>query len=166
MAVVLKATLEKRLEKALDEAIELADLGDEHIPAVKIAGRVFDSETDLIEEITRPWIVERLAWMISRRRRARWDRELGRGQMILPDPIFKGLPKTIFLRNGQRPRLMGSQLTQTEDHLKLLRERYENHPRVTQFEAVVELHRKWARVHRGISLQDAMRREAEEREGN
>ena len=164
MSITLKLKLEKRLDKVLDEAIELASIGDQYVAAHKIAARVYETETELMEEVSRTWVIERLTWVISRRRRARWDQRLGRGQMVLPDPIFQGLPKTIFLRNGKRPRLGGAILTETEDHLRLLRERFKNHPRVTQFEAVVDLHRKWATIERGISLEDAMRREAGERE--
>jgi hypothetical protein len=160
----LKPKLETRIELMLDEAIELASLGDQHIKARSIAERIYESEKDLMEEVSRLWVVERLTWMITRRRRARWDQELGRGQMMLPDPVFQGLPKTVFLRNGQRPRLMHTVLSETEDHLKLLRERFKNDPRVRQFEAVVELHRKWSAVQRGITLGEAMKHEAQERE--
>ncbi|GAC1424738.1 MAG: hypothetical protein NVSMB64_32040 [Candidatus Velthaea sp.] len=162
-AITLKPTLEKRMRQALDDAIELADLGDRRVPAAKIAESVFDRETELIEELSRPWITERLAWLIARRRKERWNAESPFGQMILGDPVFQGLPKTIFIRSGQRPILRDATLRETEDHLKLLRDRFKNNPRVKQFEAVVELHRKWAAVRRGISWSDAQRLEAEER---
>jgi hypothetical protein len=158
-----KLSLEKRIEHMLDEAIELADLGDRRVPAQKIAERIVDSETELVREAQRFWSIERLTWMISRRRRARWRNETPL-QMVLPDPIFQGLPRTIFLRNGQRPRLDFCTVSETEDHLKLLRDRLKSHPRVQQMEAVVELHRKWAAIQRGISWSDAKRREAESRE--
>jgi hypothetical protein len=60
----------------------------------------------------------------------------------------------------------GALLAETGEHLKLLRERYpkQKNWRVTQFEAVVELHRKWANVHRGITWGEALRKEAESRE--
>ncbi len=161
---MLKEKLETRIERTVDEAIELSSIGDQHVKAQKIAERIYETEPDLIAEVSRAWVLERLTWIITRRRRARWDQELGRGQMTLPDPVFQGLPKTVFLRNGERPRLMHTTLSQTEDHLKLLRERFKNDPRVRQFEAVVELHRKWSGIERGISLGDAMKREAEERE--
>jgi hypothetical protein len=163
-ATATKISLEDRVSKVIEEALELADLGDLYIPAHKVAARVFETETDLIAEVARPWIVERLTWMISRRRGARRTEKYPSEQMVLPDPIFQGLPKTIFLRNGERPRLDYATLTETEDHLKLLRERFKTNARVTQFEALVELHRKWAAVYRGITWTDAKRREAEQRE--
>ena len=161
---VFQPKVETRIEKTLDEAIELAELGGQHVNARKVAERIYDSEADLMAEVSRMWVIDRLTWLITRRRRARWDRELGQGQMMLPDPIFQGLPKTVFLRSGERPKLMQTTLGQTEDHLKLLRERFKNDPRVRQFEAVVELHRKWSAVERGISLGRAMEREAKQRE--
>lgn len=158
-----KLNLDKRIEAMLDDAIELADLGDRHIPAIKIAERIVDEDTELLREAQRFWTIERLAWMIARRRKDRWRHQHPR-QMVLPDPVFQNLPKTIFLRNGQRPRLDYCTVSETEDHLKLLRDRLKNHPRVRQMEAVVEIHRKWAAAHRGICWLDAQRKEAESRE--
>lgn len=63
--------LEKRVQKVLDDAIELADLGGRRIPAHEIAERVFENALELMEEVRRPWTLERLACMIARRRRAR-----------------------------------------------------------------------------------------------
>jgi hypothetical protein len=160
----LTPALEKRIEAALDEAIELAEIGSAHVPAHRLAQRIYETEVSLMEEASRAWVIERLTWMITRRRRARWDQKFPHLQMCLPDPVFQGLPKTVFLRNGERPKLLTTTLTQTEDHLKLLRERFKHDPRVRQFEAVVELHRKWAAIERGITLGDAMMREAKERE--
>jgi hypothetical protein len=164
MQMTMKLNLEKRLERVLDEAIELADLGDQRIPAHKIAERVFDSEIELVAELSRAWVIERFTWMISRRRRARWDQKWAHHQLVLPDPVFHGLPKTVFLRNGKRPNLDRCTLGETNDHLKLLRERFKNHPRVGQFEKVVELHQKWAAVQRNITWAEAKQREAESRE--
>lgn len=160
----MELKIETRIENILDEAIELATIGDQFVKAQKIAERVYASEPDLMAEVSRLWVIERLTWIITRRRRARWDQKYSRNQMMLPDPIFQGLPKTVFLRNGERPKLMQTMLSQTEDHLKLLRERFKNDPRVRQFEAVVELLRKWTAVQRGITLEEAMRLEAQERE--
>jgi hypothetical protein len=166
MPIIMRETLEKRIEKVLREAVELADLGNQRISARKIADRVFDTEPDLVEEAKRPILVDRWAWLIARMRRARWDAESRpySQQMVLDDPIFKDLPKTVFLRNGKRPKLDFCLLTDTEDHLKLLRERFQRHPRVIQFEAVVELHRKWAAIKRGCTWYDAKQMEAEERD--
>lgn len=162
----MKEILGKRVEKTLHEAIELADLGDRRISARKIAERVFESEPDLVEEAKRPTIVDRWTWMVTRMRRERWDGMAPSRQMVLDDPIFKNLPETVFLRNGTRPKLDQCLLSETEDHLKLLQERLKKHPRVKQFEAVVELHRKWAATRRGVTWGDAKKLEAEEREKN
>lgn len=164
MRAVMQMTLEKRVEKAIDEAIELADLGGQHIPASRIAERLFEGQTELMKEVSQSWIIERLAWMISRRRRASWNRAHPSGQMVLADPVFQGLPRTIFLRNGMRPALEQCIVSQTRDHLTLLRRRFNNSPRIVQFEALVEIHAKWAATRRNITWGDAMRLEAEERE--
>lgn len=164
MAQVLGEKLERRLRRALGEAIELADLGGQHIASHKIAGRVFDSEPALMAELHRPWAIDRLTWMIAEQRRERYGgSSLFGAQMVLPDPVFQGLPRSVFLHNGQRPKLDDCKLPQVRDHLRLLRERFDNSPRVRQMEAVVELHEKWAARSRNITWGQAKQREAEER---
>lgn len=161
MPITMKAPAAERLKRALADAIELADLGGQRVPAEKIAERLFNEEAELMTEISRPWIIERLTWMISRTRRTRLD--AASPQMVLTDPVFQGLPKTIFLRNGKRPSIDACTRAQTLDHLRLLRERAESGARITQFEAVVELHEKWSRIQKGIKWGEVVRREAEER---
>ncbi|MGH9344853.1 MAG: hypothetical protein ACRD3Y_02290 [Bryobacteraceae bacterium] len=155
--------LQQRANQAVREALELAYLGRQHIAAPKIAARIFESEPDLMRELFRPWMVERLTSMIQRARREAWAQR-DQGQMVLSDPVFWELPTRIFLRDGRRPCLEDCKIRQVEDHLVLLRQRLKDHPRVKQMEAVVALHRKWADLEdRGITWGDAIRREAEER---
>ena len=157
-----KIDLEKKVTKVIDEALELAYLGGRRPAAHKIAERVFDSEPKLMQEVFRLWAIERLTWMMNRRRRELWHDRLPE-QMVLPDPIFRDLPQSVFLHNGRRPKLDDCKLPEIRDHLRLLRERYSHHARIAQMEAVVELHEKWAAVSRNITWADAKRREAEER---
>jgi hypothetical protein len=159
----MKVSAQKQLEKAISEAVELADLGGQLVPASEIASRLFDEERDLIAEVSRPWVIDRLTRLVYQHRRGRLRRRHP-DQLTLPDPVFEGLPRRIFLRDGHRPRLDDATLQQTEDHLRLLRNRQHDDPRVIQFERVVELHRKWSKIEHGIRWGAAMRREAEEQE--
>lgn len=157
-----KEKLDRKLARSIEDAIELAHIGKRHVPAHAIAARIYDSEPDLVAEVQRQWVIERLTWMITRKRRERYRDGFG-SQMVLPDPVFHGLPETVFLHNGKRPKLDNCRLPEIRDHLKLLRERFDHHPRVTQMEAVVELHRKWAATKPNITWGQAQRKEAEER---
>jgi len=135
-------TVEKRLDEVLEQAIgsglrsrarrqrSKARQGD-----LRIRAR-FDGGT----EGTFGW-VERLAWQINRKRAERW--RAGSSQLALPG--FEEMPLRIFLRNGQRPRPgVSPQLSQVEDHVKLLRTRFKNSPRLKKMEAVLELMRRYA----------------------
>lgn len=159
----LELKLEEKVMRAIDDAIELSQIGGRRAASHKIAERIFDSEPKLIQLVSRPWILSRLTWMIDRRRRERWH-ATGPSQMVLPDPIFEGLPSRVNLRDGSRPKLDRCTLGETEQYLRMLRERYKQHPRIVQMEAVVDLHRKWSAQMKGISWGDAQRREAEERD--
>lgn len=132
------------INKVIDEAIELADLGSRGVPARAIAERIYDSEPDFAARMARDCVIERLAWLISRRRRARWNDSQAGAQMMLPDPIFQNLPRTVILRDGTRPALDSCTLQQVKDHIGVLRARYKQHPRITQMEAVFELMQRHA----------------------
>lgn len=155
-------TLQERLVKVIDEAIELADLGGRRLPASKIAKRVFDAEPDLVKELSPALVLERFTWLIIRRRRERIS-EWHPDQMLLDDPIFRDLPKRIFVRNGERPRMKYVILADQKFRLAVLRERGKNSYEVRQQEAVVDLHSKWDRIVPRIEWGDVLKREAEER---
>lgn len=157
-------SLEKRLETVIDEAIELADLGGRRVPAAKIAKRIVESEPELVRELAAVLALERFTWLIIRRRRA-YRSELDSDQMLLADPIFQDLPKRIFVRSGQRPRMAYAVLADNKFRLAALRDRGKQSYEVRQQEAVVELHAKWDQRVPRIEWGDVLKREAKEREG-
>lgn len=162
MPIVARDTLDRKIVRVVDEAIELADLGTIRFAAESVAQRIYDQEAELMEQVRYAWTIERLVLIIKRRRRERKYHE--NFQLALPDPIFQDLPRRIFLRNGKRPKLDYCTVTETDDHLKLLRNRFPAHPRVVQMEAVVKLHRKWSERENGISWLETKQREISERE--
>ncbi len=85
-------------------------------------------------------------------------------QMVLPDPIFQGLPESIFLRNGRRPRLDHCTVSEVDDNIKLRRTRADNDPHLAQMEAVSRLMHEYSAENRGITWAEVKRREAAKRE--
>ena len=156
-----KLELEKRLFLILDEAISMADLGQTPVPSQSIAERIFNEEPALMADLFHLWAVERLVWMIARRRRARHRERRPSLQLVLDDPVFKGLPETIYLRNGRRPKLDHCNTSQIEEYLKSLRERYLHHAKIAQMEAVLDKMRLYSGDERGITWGDVKRRLAE-----
>ena len=115
-----------------------------------------------MEMLKEPWMVERLAWQINRKRAERWRAESS--QLALPG--FEEMPLRIFLRNGQRPRLEFATMSQVEDHVKLLRTRFKNSPRLRKMEAVLDLMRRYAEDKDafGATWADVKRKELERRD--
>lgn len=154
-----KASIETQITKVLDEAIELADIGGATTATSAIAERVYDSESDLMAELQRPWMVDRLIWMISRMRRTRRRAKMVDGQLVLPG--FETAPRTIFMRDGRRQQLDKANVTQIVEHLKMLRARLKQHSKIDQMEAVLELMRKYSQEQPGITWAEVKRKELE-----
>jgi len=74
------------------------------------------------------------------------------------------MPSMIFLRNGQRPKLEYATTSDIEDHVKLLRTRFHDSPRVKKMEAVLELMRGHTSQNRGITWGEVKRKELERRD--
>lgn len=158
----LTGNMEKQIERRVDEAIELADLGASDVTARAIAEGIYDSEPELMEQLKRPWMVDRLLWMVSRKRRNRRRVQRGDDQLTLPG--FEGLPRSIFLPDGHRKSLDDANVTQVRAHLNMLRNRLKHHPKIEQMEAVLELMRKYSGEQPRITWAEVKRREFERRE--
>jgi hypothetical protein len=141
-------TTQQQIDKLIDEAIELADIGGIRVSHWAIAERLYDSEAALMKEIERTWILERLVWIISRKRRNRYlTRQADEmptiysSQLVLPG--FEGLPRTIFLKNGKRHRLDFATAPQVNEHIAMLKARMDRSPKIARFEAVLKVMRKY-----------------------
>jgi hypothetical protein len=155
-------SVEKRLDGILDAAIERAYNDHRGIKGAALAREIYGSEPELMEELKESWMVERLAWHINRKRTERWRENSS--QLVLPG--FEEMPLRIFLRNGERPRLDYATMSQIEDHVKLLRTRFTNSPRLKRMEAVLDLMRRYAaqKENFGITWSDVKKKELERRD--
>jgi hypothetical protein len=153
--------LEKRLYAIIDEAAAMADLGQSIVRSHIIAERIFTEQPELMADLFHLWAVDRLLWMVTRRRREKYRERWPSLQLVLDDPIFKGLPETIYLRNGRRPKLDHCTVPQVEEYLKSLRERYIHHRKVGQMEAVLDKMRLYSGEKRGITWGEVKTRIAE-----
>jgi uncharacterized repeat protein (TIGR03803 family) len=97
--VIRTADLAERIERVIDDALELADLGGHTVPATKIAQRIYASESELMEEIRETWMLERLTWLLLRRRSHRWTEAHHYTQLWLPE--FPHEPKMIYMPNAR-----------------------------------------------------------------
>ena len=156
--------LNSEVEKLLADAIELADIGGISVPARAIAERLYDSEPTLMDALHRPWVVDRLIWIIGRKRRSQWRKNpLPEAQLVLPG--FEGLPQTIFLRDGSRKPLDEAMATHVREHIKMLKSRLKTSPKIQRMEAVLELMQKYNREQPGIKWAEVKRKELERLNG-
>ena len=97
-------SIDRRIEEAADAALSEADLlceRENRYPTIAgMAEAIYSGRPDLMEEAKKPVLLDRLQWVLKRRKLARFQEEFH--QMDLPG---LELPRTVFLRNGSRPRL-------------------------------------------------------------
>lgn len=157
--------LEEKVRKTLEDALELAQIGGRKAKPSLVAESVYRSDPELVEAVKQQYILDRWSRLVGVLQRNHKYAQVAHLQLVLPDPIFQDLPQTIFLRNGTRPKLDYCSLDETQEHLEVLRERFKVHPRVAQMEALVAIHRKWAKKDTKLTWGEAKRREAADRAG-
>jgi hypothetical protein len=54
--MTINESVETRLNQILDDAIELADLGNRRVRGIAIARRIYADHASLIEELKEPWM--------------------------------------------------------------------------------------------------------------
>jgi hypothetical protein len=150
--------IDNKITALLTEAIETADIGGITVSAQSIAERLYDSQPELMAELHRAWVVDRLVWIIGRKRRSEWrKRPAAEAQLVLPG--FAGLPTSIFLRDGSRKSLDDATFTDVREHIKMLKARLKSSPRIHRMEAVLELMQKYAIEKPGITWENVKRLE-------
>ena len=148
-----------RVERLISEAIELADIGGVAVRSRTIAERIYDTNPELMAELSRPWCLDRLLWIIGRRRVSAWRNRAIEVYPQLVLPGFEGLPRTIFLRNGSRKKLDDATATNVSEHIKMLKARIKTSTKIQRMEAVLGLIQKYSRDEPGITWAEVKRRE-------
>jgi hypothetical protein len=146
---MLAPALKRELEMVIETALMLAQPGS---PVPEIAERLYDSEKALMEQIQRPLIVERLTWMMNRRRQYLPSQD----QMMLPG--FPKLPERVTLLDGRRPRLWDATLPQLKQFRKVLMKR--RAPRLKIIERLIDFMAPYAVKHPNIRVGQVVRAEA------
>jgi len=155
-------TLTVRLEQAVDAALSAADAvyAREHKwPGIAgIAESLYNAQPELMEEAKRPIIMERLYWLIKRRRSARRDERYH--QLELPGIE---LPRTVFLKNGSRTRVDYLTATQIDEAVKVLeaQSRERQTPKIRRLRAAREVMERYLADNRTITWGDVKKREIE-----
>lgn len=145
----MTTSLKRDLEITLETALMLAG-PDTPIPA--LAATIYDSEPTLMGEVGRIWIIERLTWMLYRRR----TNVPSEKQLVLPG--FTNLPRRMTLKDGSRPFLMQGTLKDLQEFREVLLKR--RPARLRAVERLIELMGEYAKLRAGITVAEVMLAEA------
>jgi hypothetical protein len=152
-------TLEAELNEALQVDIH-TNPTNEGLPPSSCAERFYDSHSALMERLKRPWLITRLTNMIKNGMRQGWSKfEVEKQQLNLPG--FETLPRRIFLSNGTRKLLDTVTIGEIRQHIKMLRHRFRNDPKIKQMEAVLALMGKYTSTKPRITWREVKQREVE-----
>ncbi len=151
--ITLHATVKQELDITLETALMLAEPGTS-IPA--LADRLYDSEHELIEKIQRPWIVERLTWLLYRKQR----NIPAAGQLLLPG--FPNLPRRMTLKDGRRPFLMQGNMKQVQEFRDVLLRRKRS--TLAAIEKLLILMAPYAKERPGITVVEVLTAERQKQE--
>ncbi len=150
------ASLKRDLEISLETALLLAE---ETTTLNELASRVYDSEPALMEQLRRPWMVERLRWLLARKRqRIKPDNQL-------PLPGFEHLPRRLTMKDGSRTPLRQAQITDLREFKDVHIKRAErNDHRLRELDALIELMGPYVKTSPGIRVIEVMDKEKAKQE--
>jgi hypothetical protein len=129
------------IEITLETALMLAAPGT---TTRKIAEGIYTNEPQLMADLHRSWMIDRLIWMLNRKR-ANVPLE---DQLSLPG--FPTFPRRLTLKNGGRPFFMQANLTQLKEFREVLLKR--RPPRLRVVERLIELMTPYAKKRASISV--------------
>lgn len=110
-------TIQKR---ELEFAIESAIMLDPELSNVDLARKIYRSESTLMEEFKESLLIDRLIWMIGRRKQS-----IAAANQ-LPLPGFESLPRRINSKDGKRTAIRHADLDQLKAYREVLVERQDS----------------------------------------
>lgn len=109
--LMITSILKRDLEITLETALMLVEDGT---PLQQLAERIYNAESQLMSQLQRPWMVERLVWMLSRKR----QHIVSANQLRLPG--FEDLPRRLTMKDGRRVALRNANLEQLKEFRNVL----------------------------------------------
>ena len=145
--------LTAELEITLETALLLTDDGT---PLRPLAERIFQSERDSIEPFMQEWAVDRLVWLLQRRRA-----HLRPGnQLRLPG--FEKLPSRLSVNGNRRVNLRYATIFHLREYRAVLERRRDS--RLFQLDSLIAFMQPYSDSNRGITVERAEKMELDRRE--
>lgn len=153
--------LEEAADAALSDAAIVLDRTSRYPTVPEMAEAAYEKNGDLMEQAKKPILLDRLCWVIKRRKAARFAKKYR--QLELPG---LELPQTIFLKDGRRPRLEYCTARQIDEAIKLLEAQTRDRqiPKVRKLKIAREIMEEYQLQKRDITWGEVKQKEAEKRD--
>jgi hypothetical protein len=166
----LKEAIEKQLERAVDAKLSAADklweqtyrLPDARYPSIlEMADDLYAQNADLMEEAKKQVLLDRLYWLFKRRKAAKFAIDFR--QIDLPG---LDLPRTVYLKNGSRPRIELCTARQIDEGIKVLeaQARERQNPKIARLKIAREMMESYLADTKGITWGEVKQKELERRD--
>ena len=152
---MLTTTLQRELEITIESALMLAE-PDTTVPV--LAQRIYDSSPELMAQCEKYWALERIAWMLYRRKRRLLAR---RNQLTLPG--FENLPRLLTMRDGTRKNIKAATLPELLEYREVMTKN--NRSKLEDLDRLISLVSKHSRRHPRITVMEAIEAEQEKQQG-
>ena len=153
--------LEEAADSALSDAAIILDRTGKYPTIPEMAESAYGKHEDLMEAAKKQVLLDRLCWIIKRRKAARFAKDYR--QLDLPG---LELPRTIFLKNGSRPYLENCTARQFDEAIKVLegQSRERQTPKLRKLKIAREIMEEYQLQRRDITWGEVKRKEAEKRD--
>ena len=162
----LTLSTQRRLEQAVDSALAdataLWEKEQRYYPHVlEMAEGIYVKNPELMEEAKKMVLLDRLCWLLKRRKTARFQQEFR--QMDLPG---LELPRTIYLKNGSRPRLEICTAREIDEGIRLLegQAREKQNPKIRRLKIARQMMEPYRKEAPNVTWGEVKQKEAERRD--
>jgi hypothetical protein len=170
---MLTAALQHEIDTVLETVLMMAPKGT---PLKELAKRAYASERDVFDRAKDTWMLERIEWMMARKRRSIIPVDSGEDDAQFMLPGFERIPRRLTLRTGKRVALHNAVLSQLREYRAALLAQLTNyrntlaakdpaqHPRVVELDRLIELVTPYAKQGKTITVAQVMAAEKKKQE--
>lgn len=171
---MLTADLQKEIDTVIETLLMMAPKGT---PLKELARRAYTSERAVFDKAQETWMLDRIEWMISRKRRSIIPVDPGEdAQFMLPG--FERIPRRLTMKSGKRVMLQKAILAQLREYRAALLVQLTNYrntlaakdptqdPRILELDKLIEMMAGYAKQGKMFTVGDMMAAERKKQDWN
>ncbi len=168
---MLTVELKREIETAIESTLMFAP---KNATLKELATRAYNSNRPTFDQVQETWMLERIEWMIARKRRTIIPVDAEDAQFMLPG--FERIPRRLTLKTGKRIALHNAVLSQLREYRAALLVQLTNyrntlaskdpaqHPRVIELDRLIEMMTPYAKQGKTITVAQVMVAEKKKQE--